>query len=70
MQMNAKPTDRLSCDILIVSLSMSESADNNRTRWPDLSRPMKSFSVKHMQISGLSKISKVMTENVAGSRNK
>ena len=37
--------DRLSCDIFIVSLSMSESADNSSTRWPDLSRPIKSFSI-------------------------
>ena len=39
--------DRLSCDVLTVSLSTSESADNSRTRCPDLSRPIKSFSVKY-----------------------
>jgi len=39
-------TNRLSCDTRTESLSMSESADNSKTRWPDLSRPMKSFSVK------------------------
>jgi len=44
----------LSCDIRIASLSMSESADNIRTRCPALSRPMKSFSIKYTQTFELS----------------
>lgn len=55
---------RLSCDNLIVSLSISDSADKSKTLCPDLSRPMKSFSVKHVQTSALNKFSKLTSENV------
>ena len=70
--------DRLSCDIRTASLSISESADNINTRCPDLSRPMKSFSVKYTQDSELNKHQNVskqqqqqhISHNMSDSSNK
>jgi len=60
---NSYHSHRFSCDIRSESLSTSESADNSRTRCPDLSRPMKSFSINYIPTSALNEQTRFASSN-------